>query len=78
MAYKKGKRKRANRQETPVPNLPRPLAIKDFSAAAFADDEPGAQGDRVGWFPFRSASPLGRYVKFTGHGGACFESYPVL
>jgi len=44
VAYKKGKRKRANWQETPVPNLPRPLAVKDFSAAAFADDEPEHKG----------------------------------
>jgi hypothetical protein len=44
VAYKKGKRKRANRQETPVPNLPRPLAVKGFSAAAFADDEQERKG----------------------------------
>jgi hypothetical protein len=44
VAYKKGKRKHANWQETPVPNLSRPLAVKDFSAAAFADDEPELKG----------------------------------
>src|SRR5713226_5192031 len=44
VAYKKGKRKRANWQETPVPNWPRPLAVKDFSAAAFDDDEPERKG----------------------------------
>jgi uncharacterized Zn finger protein len=44
VAYKKGKRKRANSQETPVPNLRAPLAVNDFSAAAFADDEPERKG----------------------------------